>query len=172
MPRISPQEQHSAQNVDVKKMFRERLIDRFGASDFVRVINPDTEPFTWSYLPSKDESLEMSNDGMHRFAIRNEAEFYQLNPGESEVIVGENAYIMIEALFKKLVAKKVVDKGGEFKPGMAARNFNFSDALAQEQLIDEIYLGKETPTFTFNKEEVNDTPAKGTSPARPSGKAA
>ena len=42
MPRIQPKsDQHTAATVDVKKLFRERLIDRFKATDFVRVINPD-----------------------------------------------------------------------------------------------------------------------------------
>lgn len=165
MPRITPKDTHSASTVNVKKLFRERLMDRFKPTDFVRVINPDNEPFTWSYLPTSKEDLQMSNDGMHRYAIREDAEWYELAPGESEVIIGENAYIMIEALFKKMVAKKLYDSQGEYKQGMPARNFNFSDGLAQEQLIDKIYLGKEQPNFNY------DTPAtEDTSTARTKGK--
>lgn len=148
MPRIQPNDnKYTANNVNVKKLFRERLMDRFRPNDFVRVINPDNEAFVWSYLPTAKEDLQMSSDGMHRYAMRDDAEWYQLDPGESEVIVGENAYVMIEALFKKMVAKKLYDTQGEYKQGMPARNFNFSDALAQEQLIDKIYLGKEQPNF-------------------------
>lgn len=166
MPRISPSNQPNASNVNVKKLFRERLMDRFGANDFVRVINIDNEPFYWQYLPAKNEDLQMSNDGMHRYAMREEPEYFMLNPGESEVVVGENAYIMIEALFKKLAAKKVIESQGEAKAGVA-RNFNFSDALAQEQIIDKVFLGKETPSFGgFNE------PAKTPSPTGPKGKAA
>lgn len=170
MPRIQPKsDQHSAATVDVKKLFRERLISRFKATDFVRVINPDNEDFEWSYLPSSKEDLQMSSDGMHRYAQREDPEYYLLSPGESEVIIGENAYIMIEALFKKMVAKKLYMDHGDFKPGQPARNFNFSDALAQEQLIDKIYLGKEQPNFgTSNVEATNDTPAtKDSGTARP-----
>ena len=159
MPRIQPKsDQHTAATVDVKKLFRERLIDRFKATDFV-----------WSYLPSSKEDLQMSSDGMHRYALREEPEYYLLAPGESEVIIGENAYIMIEALFKKMVAKKLYMDHGDFKPGQPARNFNFSDALAQEQLIDKIYLGKEQPNFgSTNVEATNDTSAtKDSGTARP-----
>lgn len=167
MPRIQPDSNNfTANNVDVKKLFRQRLMDRFKPQEFVRVINPDDETFTWSYMPQSKEDLQMSNDGMHRYAIREEAEWYQLQPGESEVLVGENAYVMIEGLYKKMVAKKLYDTQGEYKQGMPARNFNFSDALAQEQFIDKIYLGKEQPNFSF--EDKNDTTtAENTSSTRP-----
>lgn len=159
MPRIQPKDNYNSTNVNVKKLFRERLMDRFRPSDFVRVINPDNEPFTWSYLPSTKEDLQMSNDGIHRYAVRDDAEWYELAPGESEVIVGENAYVMIEALYKKMVAKKLYDTHGEYKQGMPARNFNFSDGLAQEQLIDKIYLGKEQPNFNHDTTAAEDTGA-------------
>jgi len=59
---------------------------------------------------------------------------------------------MIEALYKKITAKKIVNKTPNQSATMA-RNFNFSDPIAQEEMIDRIYLGKENPMFGVKNEE-------------------
>lgn len=135
--------------------FRERLMARFAAHEWVRVINIDDEPFYWQYLPSHSETFEYTPDPM-KITQRGSVEAYRLDPGDSEVLVGENAYVMIEALYKKLVAKKVVSKNGEAKAGVA-RSFNWTDGDMQEKIINDIYLGKENPTFRKDKVN-NDVP--------------
>lgn len=147
MPRINSDEvtTYGTGPQDQRLMFRERLMNRFAAHDWVRVINIDDETFKWQYLPAHSEEFEFTPDPM-KITRRGEVEVYALEPGESEVIIGECAYIMIEALYKKLVAKKVVSKNPD-APATTARNFNWTDGVSQEEFINRIYLGKESPSF-------------------------
>lgn len=133
--------------------FRDRLMRRFAAHEWVRVINIDDETFFWQYLPVHAEKLEITDSATApmKSTIRDSVEAYMLDPGESEVIIGENAFVMIEALYKKLISKKFLAEKGEAKLGDAGRNFNWSAGEKQEELIDRIYLGKETPSFSFEK---------------------
>lgn len=151
MPQIN-----TAANKDIKpygiqpntnqKSFQERLMDKFKAHEYVKVINVDDELFMWQYMPAEKEEYEYTPDGMHRHTRREDPEVWMLDPGESETIVGANAYLMIEALYKKLITKKAV-MTMEVKPGQA-RSFNFADGTAQDHWIGRIFLGKEVPTFT------------------------
>lgn len=147
MPRINLDEANTygTQPQDERLSFRERLMKRFSAHDWVRVINVDDEAFTWQYLPQHAEDFEFTPDPM-KITRRGEVEAYRLDPGQSEVIIGENAYVMIEALYKKVVSKRVIDRTPG-QPATLARNFNWNDATAQEELINEIFLGKESPSF-------------------------
>lgn len=159
MPKINAADSqiYGAQSTDSRATFRERLMKRFAAHDWVRVINIDNEPFRWQYLPAHAEEFEFTPDPM-KITRRGDVEVYQLNPGESEVLIGENAYLMIEGLYKKLVSKKVIKKNPDMQPGFA-RNFNWTDGKSQEELIERIYLGKENPQF--NRPEVaNESAAK------------
>lgn len=147
-----------------QKLFQERLMERFKPHEYVKVMNVDDEPFYWQYMPAEKEEYEYTADGMHRHTRREEPEVWMLNPGESETIIGANAYVMMDALYKKLVAKKAIATV-EVKPGMA-RSFNYSDATAQEAWIEKILLGKEVPTFTSVTESEADEPVK-RGPGRP-----
>lgn len=144
--------------------FQERLMERFKAHEYVKVINVDSEPFMWQYMPAEKEEYEYTPDGMHRHTRREDPEVWMLDPGESETIVGANAYIMIEALYKKVIAKKV-EMTLEVKPGQA-RAFNFADGTAQDYWIGRILVGKEVPTFIALKTETTNAPIK-RGPGRP-----
>lgn len=147
MPRITSDKVPGGQiTADKKLLFRERLMNRFAAHDWVRVINPDDEPFVWQYLPSHAEEFEFTPDPM-KITRRGEVEAYQLEPGESEVIIGENAYVMIEGLYKRMAGKAAVRKTPTVEPGYA-RSYNWDDSIQQEDFIEQIYLGKENPTFS------------------------
>jgi hypothetical protein len=142
-----------------QKLFQERLMERFRPEEYVKVINVDDEPFRWQYLPAHAEEYQFTPDGMHRHTRRDEPEVWQLEPGESETIVGASAYVMIEALYKKLVSKKAV-LTQDVKPGMA-RAFNYADGTQQEAWINKILVGKEVPIFTsLNDTKVSDEPVK------------
>lgn len=145
MPRIKPDEKqiYGSSDLEQKLTFRERLMNRFAAHEWVRVINVDDETFRWQYLPTHAEKFEYTSDPM-KATYRDSVEAYELAPGESEVIIGENAYVMIEALYKKVISKHVIDQRPDMPPGNA-RNFNWTDGAAQEQWIDQIYIGKEQP---------------------------
>jgi hypothetical protein len=146
MPKISPSKVPGAgSDVQQKQTMRQRLMERFAGHEWVRVINIDDEPYIWLYLPSHAEDFEFTPDPM-KITRRGEVEAYQLDPGESEVILGENAYIMIEGLYKRLAGKAVINRSPNVAPGYA-RSFNWDDGVQQEEFIERIYLGKEDPSF-------------------------
>jgi hypothetical protein len=144
-------------------------MDRFQPHEWVRVINLDDEDFYWQYLPQHAETFNFTPDPMKE-TYREPVEAWMLKPGESEVIIGENAYLMIENLYKRLVAKGYLKKNGLAAKDNPGRNFNWSDSTQQEELIDKIYLGKENPEFRSKSHaqtiKVPETPR----PTAPSGR--
>ena len=143
-------------------MFQERLMKRFSPTDFVTVQNVDNEPYMWQYMPAEKEHIEMV-DGIQRNTFRDAPELWVIEPGQTEVIVGGNAYVMIEGLYKKLVAKKNFDNEGlevdpltGNYPQHQAINFSFSDGGQQEKWINRIFIGKATPTFTSVSNPLED----------------
>jgi hypothetical protein len=160
MPRVDkPTNQVTASTIKENKLFRERLRDRYSPTQWVRVINIDNEKFDWQWFPSDAEAESFSTDGLMRQVegrmrftanfdgkIPGKEELWSLDAGESEVLIGECADLMIEGLYKKLIVKKRVAE----KPDMEktqARSFNWNDGLLQEQMIDKIFLGIERPNF-------------------------
>jgi len=156
MPLIQNEEQlqqlESVSNVNVTLLFQERLRERYKPHEFVKVINVDDEDFIWQYMPESGEETAQSSDGMHRIVTRTRPEVWLIEPGETEVLQGANANVMIEALYKKISAKRVIAKTPN-QSATSARNFNWTDPIAQEEAIDRIYLGKEKLNFGVTKDE-------------------
>lgn len=128
-------------------MFREKLVDLFEPTDWVRVINPDSIDFIWQYMPASKEHITFDSSSSTvpmKITHRDDPEVYRLEPGQSAVLVGANAYLMIEGLAKRMMANRTINRNPNVRPG-EARNFNFSDDEAQHELIELIYLGKATP---------------------------
>ena len=150
MPLIKDEQQlqqlNSAGNVKVNVLFRERLRDRYKTHEFIRVINIDDEPFVWQYMPESGEEEAQSNDGMHRIITRTRPETWMVEPGETEVLQGANANVMIEGLYKKVSSKRIISKTPN-QASTSARNFNWTDPIAQEEAINRIFVGIERPNF-------------------------
>lgn len=147
MPRLDPTQVEDEQLYGVKKVennltMRERMAKRFRAHDTVQVKNIDDETIQWQWLNEDDESYEMDED--IKITHRERPGLWQLKPGEKDVLEGGCAYIMIEALFKKMCVKKV---GVTEHPldEREVRNFSFDDPEAQEYFIDRAFLGKISP---------------------------
>lgn len=147
-------DQETIQNDNIP--FRERLFERFKSHEFVRVKNIDDVPFAWQWLPSTSE--EIMSDGDSRLAIGRKSfnkDYSRVNPGNEqywsmpagaeEVLLGENAYIFIEGLYKRIVAKRAIKRTP--KTDGRTRSFNWTDGNMQEKVIDEIFLGVESPQF-------------------------
>lgn len=160
MPLIQDEEQlqqlDNAGNVKVNLLFQERLRERYKPHEFVKVINIDDEPYIWQYMPESNEEESQSNDGMHRIITRGRPETWMIEPGETEVLQGANANVMIEGLYKKVSSKRIISKTPNQAP-TSARNFNWTDPVAQEEAINRIYIGKERPTFGAKDEEPQRT---------------
>lgn len=125
----------------------EKLSKMFGATDFVKVINPDTEAYIWQWLPPQKEEVSFDSSSSTvpvKITYRGEPEVWKIEAGQSGTLVGANAYIMIDGLVKRLMAKRTIARQPNMERG-AARNFNFSDDVAQQEWINEIYLGIDSP---------------------------
>lgn len=160
MPQINRSEANAsvgATSVQENKLFRERLMDRFAPSDFVRVKNIDDKEFQWKWMPTTGEDTTMDDGGQVRIVSGRESfskdfsrrlpgneQIWSIPAGEEEVIIGESAYLFIEGLYKTLVTKIVVDKNPDAK---SARNFNWTDGVKQEEMINKIFIRKEQPQF-------------------------
>lgn len=158
MPQIKPQAQgeqaaepYGAAQNDNSKTFQERLLERFAPHEWVDVVNIDDETFRWQYMPDHEEEFEFTPDPM-KITRRGQPEMWEIAPGQTERIVGANAYVMIDGLYKKLMAKKRIGETPNQEPTQA-RNFNFTDGSAQERIIDRILIGKATTPFVTNTEK-------------------
>jgi hypothetical protein len=161
MPQLQKNQAQSgktATTIKENRIFRDRLRDRYKPEDYVRVINIDNEPFEWQWFPTTGESTYFTDNGAVRvtegrqgFTKNYESKLpgneqqWVIDAGDSEVIIGENADLMIEGLYKRLVAKDKVKKMNVTET--QARSFNWNDGLMQEEMIDKIFLGIETPNF-------------------------
>lgn len=133
-----------------------KLSEMFGPADFVKVINPDTEDYLWQWLPPQKEHISFDTSSSTvpmRVVYREDPETWKIDAGQSGTLVGANAYVMIDGLVKRMMAKRVVSRNPDVKPGQA-RNFNFSDDQAQIEWINEIYLGIDNP---FDHSEARTT---------------
>jgi hypothetical protein len=123
----------------------EKLSKLFGPLDFVKVINPDTEPYIWQWLPPSKEDISFDGGTVPmKITTRGEPEVWKLEPGQSGTLVGGNAYVMIDGMVKLMMTKKTISRNPNMPPGVA-RNFNFSDDIAQQEWINQIYLGIDDP---------------------------
>lgn len=173
MPQINkPKDKLTASEIKENKLFRERLRDRYEPSEYVRVINIDNEPFYWQFFPSNGEEVTFTDNGAVRVVtgrqrfnstydakIPGNEQQWMINPGETEVLIGENADLFIEGLYKKLVVKKRIQEVPSIEKTQA-RNFNWNDGLLQEQMIDKIFLGIEKPNFNESKPAKSESTAK------------
>lgn len=131
--------------IDTSITIRERLLTRFKAYEMVQVMNIDDELLEWQFLPDHAETSELTDEGI-KITYREDPEVWAIESGETDIMTGACAFIMIENLYKKVVIKRV---GIVEHPESAKqiRNFNFKDPVRAEQIIDLIFLGKVTPSF-------------------------
>jgi len=161
MPQLSREQSNlkSTTAVSEGKTFRERMVSRFAAHEFVRVKNIDDELFEWQYMPAEGEEESFTDNGAVRVITGREAftprydgkvpgneQLWAIEPGETEVLRGDNAYLMVEGLYKRVVAKRAIAKTPE-QESTKARNFNWTNGIMQEEMIDKILIGKESPQF-------------------------
>lgn len=132
--------------------FRERLEKRFSANDFVRVINPDNEEFTWQALDPKTESYFIDRGPMKN-TTRGNPRLYRIGPGQSLVLEGWNAQLMIDKLYRKMKAKNALSRRSGLAPDDAVKKnlgdipINWADGDQQEAYIDKIFVSVENPSF-------------------------
>lgn len=160
MPQVNPSESNVSRVIaNDSKTVRERLYDRFKPHEYVRVKNIDDEDFEWQYMPVSAEEETIEDGGAthavygrkgfnssYTGIIPGNEQLWKMEAGDSEVLLGENAYLFIDGLYKRVVAKRAIEKSPN-QPSTQARNFNWTDGQMQEKLINEILIGVEKPQF-------------------------
>jgi hypothetical protein len=134
--------------------FQERLMRLFKPQEFVTIKNVDDEPCYWQYMPAENEQENFSEDGMQKIITRSNPEMWVIQPGETEVLVGANAYRALDVMYKAYTAKSTLRKFKDptqpqfnEKNEHLPKNFNFADGGAQDRFLDIAYIGKATPSF-------------------------
>lgn len=187
MPQVQDQNQFNqpqAETIRQDKIFRDRLRDRYKPLDNVRVINVDNETFEWQYFPIDAEEETFDDNGAVRLisgrrrftntydgAIPGAEQIWELGPGDSEVLIGANADLFIEGLYKRCVAKQKISEtpltDEQIKQGRV-RSMNWTDGLQQERWIDRIFLGVVKPNFDEPVRTISEpTPEPSRGPGRP-----
>jgi hypothetical protein len=127
---------------------------KFKAQDFVTIKNVSDRPVYWQYIPLEGEQESFSEDGMQKHITRQTPEMWYIPAGETEVLVGESAYLCLDVMYKQIAVDSTTkkfrdptsplfDANGQHLP----KNFNFSDSGLQDDVIKAAYLGKATPVF-------------------------
>lgn len=150
MPRINPTDIkpldiYGQDEIDYTITIRERLLTRFKAHEHVQVMNIDDEVIEWQYVPDYAEEVTITDEGT-RITTRDDPELWRIESGDTDILIGACAFIMIDKLYKTLVIKKVgiVETP---KSAKEIKNFNFKDAVRAEKFIDLIFQGKVNPSF-------------------------
>ena len=158
--------------------FQERLMRKFKPQEFVTVKNITDTACYWQYMPTDNEHEAFSEDGMQKIITREQPEMWVIQPGQTEVLVGASAYRALDVMYKNYSAKKTLkkfkdpasplyDEAGKHLP----KNFNFADGGAQDDFIEQAYLGKAMPTFQMADQipmpEADNTPVEQAQYAEP-----
>lgn len=143
---------YGVQTVENTIPFQERLLRLFKPQEYVRIKNIDEAPVYWQYLPSDNEDIQNTVDGMQKIVTRGKPEMWFIEPGAEEVLVGANAYMALDVMYKNVTAKKTLKQNGitasfDKEGAHLPKNFNFADGGTQDIFIKQAYLGKATPTF-------------------------
>lgn len=156
---------YGAEKVENSIPFQERLMRLFKPQEFVTIMNIHDEPIFWQYMPIENEEIGYSEDGMQKITTRQDPEMWQINPGDTEVIVGGSAYRALDVMYKAWTANSTLKRFSDpsapqfnEKNEHLPKNFNFADGGAQERFIELAYLGKATPSFQA-QEAVTTAPA-------------
>lgn len=145
---------YGTEKVENSVPFQERLMRLFKPQEFVTIKNIDDEACFWQYMPAENETESFSEDGMQKMITRSDPEMWVIQPGETEVLVGANAYRALDVMYKAWTAKSTLRKfkdpsSPQFneKNEHLPKNFNFADGGAQERFLELAYVGKAQPVF-------------------------
>jgi len=135
---------YNVDEVDMQMNFGERLRKYFKPHDTVKVQNVDSEVIEWQFLEEDKENFTIEDDSNIKIVTRDDPDLWRIEPGDVDILEGCCAYLMIEALFKQMTARKV---GPVEHPldQRDIRNFAFDDPAAQDNFIKRVFLGKITP---------------------------
>lgn len=133
---------YGPQKPGLPKTFGEHIRKLWEPHDYVRLMNIDDETFYWQSLAPQDESYDIDR-GPTKVTYRRPPRQFAIKSGESMPLEGWNAYLCIEQLYKKVLAKQMVKNRGERKEII----FNWQDPAGWDVYLPRIFMGKEVATF-------------------------
>ena len=97
---------YNVDEVDMQMNFGERLRKYFKPHDTVKVQNVDSEVIKWQFLEEDKENFTIEDDSNIKIVTRDDPDLWRIEPGDVDILEGCCAYLMIEALFKQMTARK------------------------------------------------------------------
>lgn len=150
-----------AADTDNSRTLGQRLRDYYDPSDFVTIQNVDTDPIKYQFARPDDTETFSDYPGHKNTVQRRTPTVVILDPGETRLCPAYEADLMIENLIKQLAMKQINKKikSGEAQPWQSA---DWTDPIAQDHWIKEIFIGKEDVVKQYNEQmsDVATAPAK------------
>lgn len=98
----------------------------FKATEFVKVMNIDDEPYSWDFCTEEDIAVQQGGLTATRTA---KIEKFSLEPGQTTEMPGNIALVFIEGIVKHLIQKD-------------GRAKMINIVLEQDKWVDRVFLGK------------------------------
>lgn len=121
--------------------------NRFRPEDQVKVMSIMPTMFYWQVQdPMNEEVKQIPFRGIiQKRVIRRPPDMWSIAPGEVKVIPGWSAVVMIEKMIKAYIIEETNNKPRPAETKNRPITYNFSNPKKQEELIEKIYLGIDTP---------------------------
>ena len=130
-------------NIDgSKKLMVDLLHDKFGADDLVKIKNFTKRKTGWVYSEHKSLKIEQPNEFTRR-VWQGEQKVRVLEPGQTVIVPGWEAYVGLVRFYKQYVAD-------EFSGKMSVM---INSPQAQAEFIDKAYMGIYDPNETKEEEK-------------------
>lgn|ERR1035437_167843 len=142
---------YGAPEASDNKTLRDRCRDLYAPEDFVTVINIDTSPITYQFMPPEHQKIFQPAPYAQEIHNVKPPKRVTLQPGETKLCPAYEADLMIEALVKQITSKRTQRKidAGELEPRLATSNW--SDPQIQISLIKDIFQGKQDLVSKYNE---------------------
>jgi hypothetical protein len=149
VPKLAPDKVNKddlvgVEQIDTTITFDDRMRKYWKPHDTVKVLNFDDEAIQWQVLDEENETYTIEDGTNIKIVARGDPDLWRIEAGDMDVLDGYIAYRMMDALFKKMTAKKV----GPNEHPLDQRDikiFDFADPQSQERFIRKCFLGKITP---------------------------
>ena len=126
-----------------KKLMVDLLHDKFGADDLVKIKNFTKKKTGWVYSDQKGLKVEQPNEFTRR-VWQGEQKVRVLNPGQTVIVPGWEAYVGLVRFFKQYIGDNYSDDFG----------VKVNSPKSQEEFISQAYVGLYDPNEPEEEKDV------------------
>lgn len=137
-------------NMDIKTM-AERCREYYNPEDFVVIMNPDIEPFTYVIQRPENVNITQPSAMTKELYYLKDPDLVMLNPGQTRMVPAYEADHVIKQLVDKMVFRnreKIATETGQ------TPNESTNDPATQHKYVKQIYQGKKDFMEEFNRQTV------------------